>query len=370
VRIELPKGGYVPAIRGTDVPETSGWSRLGNWRWVSAGLMVVFAVAGLTWFGVRDRLRHKTSAEVYHLYLRARAFQVLPSVSGIESSIDLFRQAITKDPSFAPAYAGIAAGYAARSGFDGFDAAQRADMFARGWAAAEKAIQLDRRSADAHDGLAMMQARHAQWGPAEHSFRRAIELAPRDPLWRDHFAMFLLLPLNRVEEAIRELGVAEELDPLSPQTHSTLRLALRSAGRFDEALFHCQKAAQNDQQRSDCWAENLFQQGKNDEAVRILEAAWSGHLLEPGGHILGIAYAKAGRREDAERVAARLPRLASKAQIFAALGDRDRAFEMLDRMVPMGPARIGRDFLISPNFAFLRGDPRLTVLRRNAGLPK
>jgi Flp pilus assembly protein TadD len=59
--------------------------------------------------------------------------------------------------------------------------------------------------------------------------------------------MFLLLPLNRVEEAIRELRVAEELDPLSPQTHSTLRLALRSAGRLDEALFHCQKAAQNDQ---------------------------------------------------------------------------------------------------------------------------
>jgi tetratricopeptide (TPR) repeat protein len=182
--------------------------------------------------------------------------------------------------------------------------------------------------------------------------------------------MFLLLPLNRVDEAIRELGVAEELDPLSPQTHSTLRLALRSAGQFDEAFSHCQKAAQNDQQRSDCWAENLFHQGKNDEAVRILEAAWSGHLLEPGGHILGIAYAKAGRREDAERVAARLPRLASKAQIFAALGDKDRAFQMLDRMVPMGPARIGRDFLISPNFAFLRGDPRLTALRRNAGLPE
>ncbi len=120
-------------------------------------------------------------------------------------------------------------------------------------------------------------------GPAERSFRRAIELDPRDLLWRDHFAYFLLLPVGRVEEAIGQLRVAEEIDPLSPQTHSALSSALRSAGRYDEALFHCQKAAQNDQQRSVCWAQNLMQQGKNEEAVRILEPVWSGHLLEPAG---------------------------------------------------------------------------------------
>ena len=160
----------------------------------------------------------------YPLYLRARAFEALPSLSGIESSIDLFKQATIKDPSFVPAYAGVATGYAAQSGFDGFDAAQRTDMIAQGWAAARRAVQLDSWSADAHDGLGMMEARQAQWDPAERSFRRAIELAPRDLLWRDHFALFLLLPLGRVEEAIRQLRVAEELDPLSPQTHGAFKL--------------------------------------------------------------------------------------------------------------------------------------------------
>jgi len=206
-------------------------------------------------------------------------------------------------------------------------------------------------------------------GSAERSFQRAIELAPRDVLWRDHFAMFHLLPLGRVEDATRELRVAEEIDPLSPQTHSLLAAALRSAGKFDEALSHCQKGAANDQQRSGCWAVNLQQQGKNEEAVRILEAVWSGHLMEPGAQVLGIAYAKAGRRKDAERIAAMLPRLASKTQVFAALGDKDRTFELLNRMIPMGPARIGRDFLISPNFAFLQGDPRLRILKQKVGLP-
>ena len=315
-------------------------------------------------------MRPKNRSAAHDLYLRAREFQLLPNVSGIESSIDLFQQAIAKDPSLAPAYAGVAAGYAARSGFDGFDATQRAEMLANGWAAAEKAIRLDPGSADAHDGLGMMQARQAQWEPAERSFRRATALGPRDPLWRDHYAMYLLLPLGRVEKAIHELRISEELDPLLPQTHSLLAVALRSLGRFDEALFHCQKAAANDQLRSSCWAENLLRQGKNDEAVQLLEAVWSGHLMEPGAQAIGVAYAKAGRRDDAERIAAILPRLASKAQVFAALGDQDRTFELLDRMVPMGPARIGRDFLISPNFAFLHGDPRLNALLRKTGLTR
>jgi tetratricopeptide (TPR) repeat protein len=103
-------------------------------------------------------------------------------LTGVQISIDLFQQAITKDPSFAPAYAGIAAACAARSGFDQFDVAQRADMLAWGWAATEKAVQLDPRSADSQEALGMMQARQAQWERAERSFRRAIELDPREVL--------------------------------------------------------------------------------------------------------------------------------------------------------------------------------------------
>ena len=68
-------------------------------------------------------------------------------------------------------------------------------------------------------------------------------------------------------------------------------------------------------------------------------------------------------------MAALAPRLASKAQIYAALGDTDRTFEVLDQMAPMGPIRMGRDFLDSSNFAFLRGDPRLSELRKKVGLP-
>src|SRR5262249_12938367 len=146
------------------------------------------------------------------LFHRARASEMRPAARGVEITLDLFEQVIEKDASFAPAYAGVAAMEAERSAFDRFNLSERAEMISKGWAAAKRAVQLGSHLADAHDGLAMMQAREAQWVQAERSFRRAIEIAPRDPLWRDHYALFLLLPLGRIEEAIRELRAAEESD--------------------------------------------------------------------------------------------------------------------------------------------------------------
>jgi hypothetical protein len=84
---------------------------------------------------------------------------------------------------------------------------------------------------------------------------------------------------------------------------------------------------------------------------------------------LGYAYALAGRRDDAEKIVAGAPLFIEQATIFVALGDKDRAFEALDRAIPMGPVRIGRD-LTWPEFAPLRGDARLKTLRKKVGLPE
>src|SRR5262249_49728620 len=97
------------------------------------------------------RRRYETSVEAYDLYLRARSLERLPFLTGINRSIPPFEQAIAKDPSFAPAYAGLAVAHAARAGFDEF--AGSGDEISQGWAAAQKAIQLDPLLAEAHDAL-------------------------------------------------------------------------------------------------------------------------------------------------------------------------------------------------------------------------
>ena len=377
VRIDLPKGGYVPLIRpGIEVVTpvavgpvvTKAPRRV--WRGVIALAVLALAIVGWTRLGSRSR-RPVANAEAYDLYLRGRTLLKRPALRGVEDSIDLFTQAISKDPLFAPAYAGVAAGLAARSGFEPFNEVERSAMLEKGWASAVTAVRLDPRSADAQDALGMMQARTAQWPQAEASFRSAIKLAPRDPQWRENLAEFLLLPLDRKHEAIAELLTAVALDPGDRAIHSALVNPLSAVGRFEESDSHCLRAAENDQQAGTCWSTSLLRQGKADQAIRTLEASQTGHVLEPGAaQALGIAYARAGRREDAERMAALAPRLASKAQIYAALGDQDRTFEVLDHMVAMGPIRMGRDYLNTSNFAFLRGDPRLKALRKKVGLPE
>ena len=103
-------------------------------------------------------------------------------------------------------------------------------------------------------------------------------------------------------------------------------------------------------------------QGKTDEAIQILGKTTNLRYL-------GYAYGRAGRREEAEKLAeAVAPNAFSQALIFAGLGDKDRTFEALDRVAELGAVRIGRA-LNSPEFALLRGDPRVKTLGKRVGLP-
>ena len=317
----------------------------------------------------RGRRRYETSAEAYDLYLRARSLPIQRGLGGYNRSIAPFEEAIAKDPSFAPAYAGLAAAHAARSGQFHFNLD---DEVARMRAAAEKAIQLDPLLAEAHMALGMAYARAAQWEQSEKSFRRGIELDPNHSTSYANFALFLLLPLGRIEEALRELRVAEKIDPLAPEVHFKSAYVLFSAGRYDEAAGHCEKLPADYSNNSWCVGRALLGQGRIGEVVQMLEPAFPHELPEGDMRraLLGCAYARVGRREEAEQVAAASSfNPFNQAQIFACLGDKDRAFEALDRAAAVGPFRMGRA-LTWPEFALLRGDPRVKALRNKVGLPE
>jgi tetratricopeptide (TPR) repeat protein len=235
----------------------------------------------------------------------------------------------------------------------------RAEELSRMHAVVGKALELDPLLAETHSALGMVQARDGQFGQSEKSFRHALELEPSRSQTRIDFALSLLMPLGRLGEAVEQVRLAEKGDPLSPQVQSVFTIVLFAAGRFDDAALHCKQPC----------ARLMILQGKADEAVPILEAQFHGRLEAAGSGHLGLAYARAGRREDAERIATIQPRPIEQAEIFAALGDKDRAFEALNRAIPMGPVRLGRD-LYYPEFASLRGDPRLNALRQKVGLPE
>jgi tetratricopeptide (TPR) repeat protein len=168
------------------------------------------------------------------------------------------------------------------------------------------------------------------------------------------------------------LRLAETADPLSARIRSSEGQVLIAAGRYDEALDNCQKLPDGYESKIQCLGRALIGKGKINEEIQILSAEYN-HGVEAGSQTrgyLGYAYARAGRREDAEKIAASTSFLNpfNYAFIFAGLNDKDRTFEALDRAAAGGPFRIGRA-LAGPELAFLRGDGRLQELRKKVGLP-
>lgn len=305
----------------------------------------------------RGRRRYETSVEAYDLYLHARA-QPQRSRRDAQAIVGLYQQVIEKDASFAPAYAGLASAYAAIS-FQGFrDHAD--DELIQMRSAAERAILLDPLSSEAHQALGMVYARDGRWAQSEKSFRRAIELEPNNSLAYFDLTLNLLLPLGRIEEGVHEMRIAARTDPLSSTVLSGLGSVLLSAGRYEEAANHCEKAAD-----TRCLGRARLEQGRIEEASKLL-AEWA----NPNPQYRGYAYGRAGRREEAERFAASAePNAFTQALTFAGLGDKDRTLEALDRLASLGAVRVGRA-LNSPEFALLRGDPRVKALRKRVGLPE
>jgi TolB-like protein len=309
----------------------------------------------------RGRRRYETSTEAYDLYLRGRALESEPRVLATYNRMaGFYEQAIAKDPTFAPAVAGLAATYAERSAADRLDDADPGDELSKARVTAERAIELDPLSAEANEALGTVRAREADWKAAEKSFRRSLELDPNSASANWHFAFFLLLPLGRVDEALEHVRIAENIDPLPPSPSiAGVSFMLFSAGRLDEAAAYCPKPCPR----------ALMLQGKAADAIRIFETQFGGNPSAAGSGELGYAYGRAGRRADAERVAAVQWRPIEQAKVFAGLGDKDRTFEALNRAIPLGPVRIGTA-LTYPEFSLLRGDPRLKELRRKVGLPE
>jgi TolB-like protein len=318
----------------------------------------------------RGRRRYETSTEAYDLYLRARAIGGHARLVNTEQSVPLFEQAIAKDPSFAPAYAGLAVAHANLSGNTNYDISREIEQL---HSTAQKAIELDPLSAESYDALGAAYARDGKWEQSEKNFLRAIELQPNRADSHKDFASLYLMPLGRLDDAIKELRMAETNDPLSPLVHFLLGDVMADAGRDEDAVKYCEMVPEfpENPNRELCIRGAKVRLGKAREVVQFYEANQAEPVVRARGAV-GCAYARLGRREDAEHLVSETDSGSSGALIFSCLGDKNRVFETLDRNSVIGPIRMGY-FLLRvdrENRGLLRGDPRLTALRKKVGLPE
>src|SRR5262249_33992176 len=180
------------------------------------------------------------------------------------------------------------------------------------------------------------------WTGAEREYRRAIELNPNYAAAHDWYGFYLAL-MGRSEEATRELERAVELDPLSPAFRSDLGEVLRFARRYDAAIENNQKAIQTDPK---FWLAYLLMAtayGNKGDFQAAYEAIEKGRTVE-NDTLLSVLeaqlLARGGQTDRARKLARQLEDLAERgtplpaafmAQIYAALGDKNRAFEWLEK---------------------------------------
>jgi eukaryotic-like serine/threonine-protein kinase len=335
-------------------------------------------------FGVRDRItrgiisklgvapaparRHyDVNAQAYGIYLTARALVSRRGVQSAQKAVEYFQQVIALDPAFAPAYAGLADAYAYMSlpTYQGMPVGKAQGLMRT---AALKALELDPDLAEAHAAMGVVYARDLDWTSSQRHFEQGIALNPSLSQVYTSYSFFTLRPLHKFDEAERLLNGALQSDPLSLDVWREIAEVYFTVGRYDEAIDLLQRVRAVDQQLVDAdvvLARALACRGRVEEALALYDS------LPAGGPPQYRAYAfiKAGRRADAEALAIENAQYPYRAAIiYAALGDRDRAFDALGRTAEREPQRVPL-LLTWPEMAPLRDDPRFTVIRKRFGLP-
>ncbi|MCI0487880.1 MAG: protein kinase [Blastocatellia bacterium] len=322
------------------------------------------------------RYTEKTAA--YHLYLKGRYSWNKRTVEGLNRGIEYFEQAITEDPNYALAYAGLADSYNILASYS---ALPSRDAFTRAKTAALKALELDDELAEAHTSLALIRfGCDWNWREAEREYELAIKLNPGYATAHLWYALYLAA-MGRFDEAFREIKRAQELDPLSLPINTNAGWIMHLARRYDEAIEQYRKTLELDpgfilaHRRL---GQTYKQKGMYDEAIEELQIALalSGDDTETVA-ALGHAYAKSGRELGAVKVLEALKQLSKEryipayfiARIHIGLGEKDRAFEWLEKTCE---ERYG--FLVylkvDPVFDPLREDARFADLMRRVGLPE
>jgi len=284
-----------------------------------------------------------------------------------------FQQAIDLDPNFVPAYIGLAQTHDVLSQGEPDDLILMRQF-------AEKAVALDPDSADALVELGSAKQEAWDWSGAETEFRRALALDPNNVQAHDLLGCTLDIT-GRLEGGWKELQIAQELDPNRDHIADTLY----QRGNLDQAIEIRQRIAKrNPLDGYNRWelALSYALKGKYQEFVTETGTSLSLFGVPGVGPRLQRAYDESGPRGALRSLAGEFEHFAITkrayfpgvlAQLYAALGDKDRAFYWLEQFRQHHDLALADPtiyFKTDPWFAPLRSDPRFGDFLRRAGLPQ
>jgi len=320
----------------------------------------------------------EVNREAYLAYLEGRYFWSRRTTEEIQKAAASFERSIQFDPSYAPAYAGLADCYEL-FGSAPYTSMPPNEAFPKAEAAARKALELDPTLAEAHVSLGYAQLAY-EWDfpAADLEFRRALELRPSYATGHQFYA-YSLTVMGKLPDAIEERMKAVDLDPVNPLMASALGEAYYQARQFDRTIEQNQRALALDPTYLIALVNigRAYQQkGLHTQAQAAFQKILSVTPDDPAVlALLGHEYAVSGRRTDALHIIEQLKNVSTQrhvpalyfALIYTGLGDKDDAFKFMDAAVRERTeylVYLGSEPLADP----LRDDPRFASLAKRVGI--
>src|SRR5438876_10900753 len=294
------------------------------------------------------RKHYTTEPSAYDSYLMGLYFWNKRSKDGLEKAIDYFGQAVARDPNFALAYALMSDCYYLQR-YYGYN--RQPDRLQNAKAAAERALLLDDTIAEAHVAAAMAQVyqkadratKELDYRAAMDSLRRAIALNPNLAIAHQRYA-WCLCGSGHLNEAVREMRRAQELDPLSHTNNTALGMVLVFARQYRDALSYCYKAAElapNEAVVQENVAFAYALNGMYQQAIEHYQRVCELNPENKGDALawVAIVLVSSGRKPEADVMMPEILTLAGEgradpyniAVLYGARGEKDAAFEWFDK---------------------------------------
>jgi eukaryotic-like serine/threonine-protein kinase len=310
---------------------------------------------------------HAGNIEAWQNHLKGLYWYQRYNEESLAKAKESFEQTLALDPSYAPAYAGLAVFY---YGLGALSIKRMTEMAPLAKSTAQKALAIDPTLSEAHSVLGLIAgAVEYDWHSAERHFQTAMAVDPVPPLVRVRYALYFLTPMRRFEEAVAQYRRALETDPLSMMVHFGLAFSIYCRRRFDEAIEYAARAVEL---YPDYWLVHFgmglaqAQKGLLQESIASLEKAVR---LSPSFTLatafLAASYARSGNPGHAEELMEEVRRRSSEHYVSpfcfgvyeAALGQADRMFEFLQAALAERDPYLTR-MDSEPYFDPFRSDPR------------
>jgi serine/threonine-protein kinase len=319
--------------------------------------------------------RFTENTRAYQLYLQGRFFWNKRSEDGLKTAIKYFEQAIEQDSHYALAWAGIADSYSLLGEFGNIP---RKELYPKAEAAVNKALEIDNRLAEVHTSLAsLLMLSKWDWANSQKEFKVALELNPNYATAHHWYSQWLL-NMGSVEESLRFISRAAELDPVSQAILKDKGLVLYYNRQYDEAIELGRRTLELDPNYAAAHRLlSLAYQGKRMFDEAILENQTWGELTRNKVETtiaLAQLYAVSERTDEAKKLLDQDHLVIDQvyrglALVYAALGENDSAFRCLEKSYDRREEAL-LSIKVDPKVDPLRSDPRFMTLLKNIGIEK